>query len=347
MTHLPDQPWRPAFDRQAQACAGLGSPFMARLMTILPDLLRHAPETLARLQAWTGELGPEAASLPLRIAGGLHYLVLTGRAQALAACYPPHPHHGLEGALSDTLAAHDDWLSGWMLSAPQTNEVGRSGVLIPAAMALSARFGLPLRLSELGASAGLNLNLDRYGFRAVGRIVSPDARPCLAPEWAGNPPVITPLCVADRRGVDLNPLDPQRDRERLLAYVWPDQAERLERVSQAIEVAARHPVQLDQGDAAGWLGKRLSTPWPGQCHIVYHTVAHQYFPQEVQDSIARQMSDAGAQATETAPLAWMGMEADATKGSAAITLRLWPGDLRITLGRAGFHGQWVKWQGMS
>lgn len=38
------------------------------------------------------------------------------------------------------------------------------------------------------------------------------------------------------------------------------------------------------------------------------------------------------------------MEADATPGSAALTLHLWPGDRHIALGRADFHGRWIDWQ---
>ncbi|MFD1380742.1 DUF2332 family protein [Fodinicurvata halophila] len=43
------------------------------------------------------------------------------------------------------------------------------------------------------------------------------------------------------------------------------------------------------------------------------------------------------------PLAWLAMEDDGQPGGAAVTLRLWPGDHHIALGRAGFHGQWVEW----
>ena len=55
---------------------------------------------------------------------------------------------------------------------------------------------------------------------------------------------------------------------------------------------------------------------------------------------------AGALATPDHPLAWLSMEndGDATGGvGAAITLRIWPGNVTLQLGRADFHGRWVQW----
>jgi hypothetical protein len=79
---------------------------------------------------------------------------------------------------------------------------------------------------------------------------------------------------------------------------------------------------------------------------VFHTVAHQYFPPATQARIKAAMEQAGAAALATAPLASMGMEADDRGEGAGLSLRLWPGDLRFDLGRAGFHGQWVDWRGL-
>ena len=55
---------------------------------------------------------------------------------------------------------------------------------------------------------------------------------------------------------------------------------------------------------------------------------------------------AGAQATPNRPLAWLSMETDGDttgKVGAALTLRLWPGDITLELGRADFHGRWINW----
>ncbi|TGD45271.1 DUF2332 family protein [Pseudotabrizicola sediminis] len=167
----------------------------------------------------------------------------------------------------------------------------------------------------------------------------------LRPEWQGVvPPMVAPV-VAARRGVDLNPLDPKRDGARLLAFVWADQTLRLARLQAALGLAGGGGV-VDEGDAADWLEARLQARHPGQAHLVYHTIAHQYFPPTVQARIEAAMAAAGARASADAPLCWLGMEADAAGPGAAVTLRIWPGDIAVTLGRAGFHGEWVEWRGM-
>lgn len=332
-----------AFQTQARACAELGSPFTARLMTLLPDLLPPGTALIQRMQAWQGDLGPAGASLPLRLAGGLHHLVLTGADAGLAAVWPPSDADPAP-AIAAALARHDAVLADWITHAPQTNEVGRSAVILPAAALLAARTGLPMVLSELGASAGLNLNFPLYALDGAG-VSCGAAAPALrlTPAWTGPAPHPGPVPVAKARGVDLNPLSPSRDGLRLLSYVWPDQHARLARLRAALAAAADHPPQVDRADAADWLEARLGNRFAGHCHLVFHTVAFQYFPAPSQDRIRRALAAAGAKATAEAPLAWLAMEADGNPDGAAVTLRLWPGGEVAAEGRAGFHGQWVKW----
>lgn len=263
------------------------------------------------------------------------------------AAYPPQTAPMTPELLRHTLAVQDDWLTDWVENTPQTNETGRSAVLIAAAAWLTRRYGLPMRLSELGASAGLNLNFDLYqlDLGAAGRW-GPDGSPLiLRPEWRGAPPPALRARVVDRRGVDINPLDPVADGARLMAYVWPDQPARLQRLDAALTLAQGQPPQVDRDDAGAWLAARLADgPRHGHGHLVYHTDAHQYFPTATQAQVADVLARAGALATPDAPLAHLGMEADTTPGSASLTLRLWPGDVTIPLGRAGFHGEWVDWR---
>jgi hypothetical protein len=328
-----------AFARQAEACAALGSPFMAGLMALLPEVWPEGTALAARLSDWEGDVGPAGASLPLRLAGGLHALVLMGAAPALAEVWPPRAGDP-RGPVAEALAGHAGFWADWIEQPPQTNETGRSAVLIAAAAWLGARLGLPLRLSELGASAGLNLNFDRYALETpAGRQGAEAPALTLRPDWHGALPKGR-FTAAERRGADLNPLHPARDGLRLMAYVWADQPGRLARLEAAL---AQPAAPVDRADAADWLEARLAEPWEGRCHLVFHTIAHQYFAPETQARIAAAMEAAGARSPD--PLAWLAMEADCGRG-AAVTLRLWQGGAHsaFALGRAGFHGEWVDWR---
>lgn len=337
-----------AFRAQADACAGLGSPFMGQLLTILAE---HWPATGAlatKMAGFDGDIGPAGHSLPLRIAGGLHALVLSGQSPELAALYPPHAasDSDLRDGVLAALHQHEAFMLDWTDSAPQTNEVRRSAALIAGAHVATAHFDLPIRLSELGASGGLNLMWDHFAVDAGGvRFGASDPALVLNPEWDGAlPPETTPI-IADRAGVDLNPLDPTTgdDLLRLSAYLWPDQPERLALTRAAASVAN---APLTRGDAIDWLGPRLDDAPDGQLHLIQHTVAWQYFPKAAQDRGRALIEAAGAKATARRPLAWLSMESDGDttgKIGAALVLRLWPGDLTLNLGRADFHGRWINW----
>ena len=148
-----------AFLSQARSCNALGSAFMGRLMGLLAQYWPDDTSVAQRFAIWPGDVSSAGASLPLRIAGGLHALVLNGQDAGLAAAYPPHVVDDvtLIAAVLNAMRRHDAFLRDWIETAPQTNEVRRSAVLIAAAHWLDARFHLPVQLSELGASAGLNL----------------------------------------------------------------------------------------------------------------------------------------------------------------------------------------------
>lgn len=337
--------WQAAFLDQAQSCATLGSPFTARLLTLLAERGLPVGPVPDRIAAWPGDITSRGASVPLRLAGALHGLVLEGRAPRLAAAYPPAEGEGLYDLACAALRDEAHWINARLDLPPQTNEVGRSAVLIAAAHWLAAITDLPMRLSELGASAGLNLNFDHYALAGPGWARgTEDPAIILRPDWSGEAPPEAVLRVFDRAGADLLPLDPVGDRLRLLSYIWPDQRERLARTEAALDLAARLQTSVARMDAASFLAGRLSLPTDEALHIVYHTIAWQYFPPETQAAGEAMLGAVGARATKARPLARIAMEADSVTGSAAVTATLWPGGHHYTLGRADFHGRWVHWQ---
>lgn len=167
----------------------------------------------------------------------------------------------------------------------------------------------------------------------------------LSPDWEGPLPPTAPIDVVERAGVDLNPLNPNEpdDLLRLKAYLWPDQPHRLA-LTQAAATAA--DTVVEQADAIEWLEHRVSHAPKGHLHLIQNTVAWQYFPKAAQKRGIQLLEAAGARATPESPLAWLSMEndGDATASvGAAITLRIWPGNHTLHLGRADFHGRWVHW----
>lgn len=331
---------RAAFLRQAEVGSNMGSPLMARLMSGLAQALVPGDPVSDAVLGWTGDPSSRSDAVPLRLAGGLHALVLTAADAALSAAYAD-PTANPTGAALAAVRRHPDFLLDWLNSPPQTNEVRRSAVLIAAAHWLTARFGLPLVLSELGASAGLNLLWDHYALRIGDQSFGPpNPTLTLTPDWTGAPPTKVTPKIVDRRGVDLNPLDPKTDRLRLLAYIWADQADRLAWTRTALDLAAELKPVIDRGDAADWLEVRLTTPTPNVLHLVFHTVAWQYFPPATQSRALAAIKAAG----QTAPVAHLSMEVDGNTPGAALALTLWPGGETIPLGRADFHGHWVDWQ---
>ncbi len=339
---------RAAFAQQAQACDALGSPFMVRLMQMLQARLAPGTVVADRVLNWPGPVGPEAASVPLRLAGALHALVLSGNAPDLAAQYPPHAptDDALWGAVQTALETHSAFLNRWLDTAPQTNEVRRAAALVPVLHLLAAATEHPIDLIELGCSGGLNLRCDQFRVQAGQTSYGPaDSAVQLTPEWSGPCPPAATLSIASRTGVDLNPLDPAQpeDALRLRAYLWPDQPDRMARTQAAIALAQRCSARLKRADAIAALPGLLE-PTPGRTRVVFHTVAWQYFPPEAQARGAQTLAQAGTAATSDSPLARISMEWDSGRG-AALGLTLWPSGKTTPLGRVDFHGQWLEWTG--
>jgi hypothetical protein len=337
---------RAAFARQAEGATKLDSPFMEKLCRLIGERLDRSTEMGRRVLDWPGKPDAFNDALALRLTGGLHALVRRGEAPGLTACYPPNPlpdEESLWQALWPVLAKPD--LLPWLDSAPQTNEVGRSAVLMSGLLVVADLFPRPVELLELGASAGLNLVLDRYGYDLGGVSVGdPDSILQLRPEWKGPRPPAASVQVARRRGVDLNPLDPRRDGDRLLAYVWPDQARRLAQLGAALAIAAGEPPDVERGEAADWLEARLAEPAEaGVTRVVLHSIAFQYFPDGTKARIGAAMEASGAGATSAAPLAWLRYEYDAKDDRITLRLRAWPDGEDRLLAHCHPHGSSLRW----
>ena len=343
-------PLSEAFAMQAGSCERLGSPFTSRLCRLFVDR-RPSDAGLSRmLDEWPGDPSYLTDAVPLRVTGALHAMVLEGLDSDLAAVYPPNrppeEDDNLWEAIDGALTRHAAFVRERLESPPQTNEVRRSVAIWPGLAYVAGRFGLPLNLLEVGASAGLNLVCDQYAYRfADTRSGKEGSSVILAPEWQGtDPPAARPV-VAARAGCDLRPLDPHDpgDCLRLLSYLWPDQIERIERTEAALEITRRHGVTIEAADAVTWLERQLAARPEGKTTALFHSIAWQYFDPDDQIAGERLMMAAGRTASAEMPLAWLRMEAEGGSPGAALSVTVWPSGETIELGRADFHGRWIRW----
>ncbi len=333
------------FHDQAKACAALGSSFTAQLMALCGDRLTTDTPVGDHILNWDGDASIQADSVPLRLAGALHRLVLQGDPE-LSAVWPPHKasDDALWSVIEPALTDKAGQIIPLLASAPQTNEVRRSAVIIPALNMVAAWAQRPLSVIELGASAGLNLLNDQFAVDTGTTRYGPrDPLFTLTPDWTGDHPAPAAVQIGERRGVDLTPISASKpdDCERLMSYIWPDQEDRKTRTQAALKAASQAKLTPDAGDAGDWLADALPRTNPDHMAVIYHTVAWQYFPKATKATALEAMNTFGA----TRPLVRISMENDGQGKGALVTMTIWPSAQEITLGRADFHGRWVDWTG--
>jgi hypothetical protein len=343
------------FEKQAQACDALGSPFTARVCRLLIPLVDETTASGRRIIGWEGR--PTADALALRVCGGLHRLVLEGGDAALTAVYPPNlvDDAQLAIALAGALRDHDEALCAALDSAPQTNEIARSAMLLPGFLMLARETGLPLALCEIGSSGGLNLLFDRFFYRYGDLVWGDPVSPVrIEPELRGGSlPLAGQLSIRARQGCDIAPVDVStlEGQSRLRSYVWPDQTARLQRLDGAIALARREPFSLERADAAVFVRDKLAKRPADAAFVLFHSIMWQYLPAETKASIGAALDEAGAGATIDAPIARLRMEPrDPRDGFATLSLTLWPGRANgggetRRLAKCDFHGRWIEWIG--
>lgn len=170
----------------------------------------------------------------------------------------------------------------------------------------------PLRLREIGASAGLNLRADLMSS---------------TPEMQfGELPV-----VVDRLGCDLHPVDPTTPTGRTLlsSYVWVDDVERFNRLGRALAVARDVPAKVVQQDAGEFV--ESIDLMPGTLTVLWHSAMWVYLQTETKARVLAGIDGLSAQANEAQPFAhvsWEWSESPTVAQSAMpfeLAVRVWSG----------------------
>ncbi|MCP4073748.1 MAG: DUF2332 domain-containing protein [Hyphomicrobiales bacterium] len=333
------------FHNQANACYDMGSPFTGLLCRQLIDLLDENTATGRRIENWPGD--PAADALALRLCGALHSIVISNPSDPLGKIYPDgkNPHYA--DILSSAIKTHDETLCSWLDLPPQTNETGRAAALFPGLLEISRRCKAPLQLVEIGSSAGLNLQLEKFYYRfgetGWGDPGSPVA---LNPVMRGKLPVLSgELDISSRTGCDLSPIDVADEFQqlRLRSYIWPDHQHRSDRLDGAIKLALNSPPLLKTMDAADFVESQLTGRSENTAFVLLHSVVWQYLPQTTQQRIENTLHEYGSNTDKSSPVYWLRLEGLGGKEpEARLMLDSWPGHNAVVLARSCFHSSWIE-----
>lgn len=287
--------------------------------------------------------------------GAVHELLLRGAQHPLAGYYPSLGGAGRPGAAA--FAAFRDFCLGHagplgeLLATrlTQTNETRRCAYLLPAFAMVQASAGRPLALIEVGPSAGLNLNFDRYWYdygegRVCGEAGSAVQIGCELSGPARPPLPAHPPAVAWRVGVDLNPVNIAEEAEVrwLEALIWPEHTERVARLRAAIAIARTYPPPLVRGDALALLPELIAAAPADTALCVYHThVTYQFNP-----AMRARLSELLAQASQGRPIYRLGCESYG-KDHPELTLTHYRAGGEAEerpLAVVSAHGRWIEWR---
>jgi hypothetical protein len=335
---------------QGRFCATSGSPMYGEMFELVADDVEAGGVFAAVLSGH--EADPSRHAVPLRLLGGLHRLVLNGGAPELRRWYPSTG--GTWGAdeawpeIVRTATRNGDTLRAALDQPPQTNEVGRSAALIGGLLRINRGFDLPIRLFEVGSSAGLNMRPDHYHYRHGGGEWGPADSPVTIDDaWHGQLPPDGPVRIIERHGYDIAPIDVTgADGEMtVLSYVWPDQDARLDRLRGAIAIARDVPARLDRNTAAEAVaGLGLAG---GALTVLWHSITWQYLSDDERAAVRTGIDALGAQADASSPFAHLTMEpardGPGTPIRFLVRARTWPGGELTVLGECHPHGPPVDW----
>ena len=333
---------------QATVCAAMGSPFYGALLDAAARDYRNGGPVRAFFDA-----SPQrrtASHIGIRLMGALHLRALDGSAPALARHFPSCGGDGdADAAWREArrlLAEEVERFAAPYERTPQTNEVARTMPLLGGLLAIADSVRLPIRLLDVGTSAGLNLRLDRFRYEGADwSWGDPASTLVLRNSTIGGRPAhldVRPR-VVERAGCDLHPLDVVRESDclELRSFVWADQRERFQRLEAATAIARAVPAALDAADFLEWI-PRCAVPQEGVTTVVMHSVVTEHLTAEVHEQMQRAIEDACNAATPASPMAWLRLEPLGTYPYET-RVTFWPSGEERLIARSDGHAQSIEW----
>lgn len=279
--------------------------------------------------------------VPNMIFASIQFLLMRGEESPLRQFYPslvddPMPLDDVAQPFKEFALEHEERIVELGSTRyTQTNECKRCIALLPAIWSTGLdRF----HLVDLGASAGLNLALDRYRYRWNEIEWGPDSSVELQARSRGGRVQPREIEILSRTGLDLNPIDASDpdDRDWLVALIWPEHHERRRRLERALELVAEASFEMISGDANETLPDVFDRIPAGEPMIVVNSMVLMQLNVSERERLYQLLNAE----REKRPLHRVSFELLAA-GDEWVTLAVDRGSGLIQIGQAHPHGEWV------
>jgi hypothetical protein len=302
---------------------------------------------------------PPETHHPNHLLAAVQFLLLGGAQHPLAECYEAGDSGCSVEEFRRFVREHRaEILDVLAVRRVQTNEIGRTGVILAGLAHIARRAKAPLGLVDVGCSAGLNLLVDKcrvsYGPLVTGPLDSTIQLNC---DLLGAEP---PLGSGDidiewRIGLDRHPvdLDDEASLRWLRACVWVEQHDRIERLLAAISLHREHRPEIVAGDAVRDLADALGRA-PDHVHLVVLTSWVAFYL-----TVDERLEFEGVLGAAERPVSWLSLEhpgvvpdiaattsrsTDSVAPSVIACVSYGHEPAREFLGWAHPHGRWLDWR---
>ncbi|MBF9134406.1 DUF2332 domain-containing protein [Plantactinospora sp. S1510] len=287
--------------------------------------------------------------------GAVHYLLLRGTSDPLGEYYASvvgdsaRPFDADAGvAFTRFCEAHSAQIASILgTRLVQTNHVQRALVL-RLGLALTRRAtAAPVRIVEVGCSAGLNLRADRYAFTLGTATFGDRTSPVHIRAEVSSAELLPDMDqlprIADVVGIDLDPPDLTSDDDRawLRALVWPENSYQATQLQAAMDVVAADPPRVLRGNSIEVGPKLAATLPPGLPRLVVHTATRIHVPAEERPAFDAAVAAFGVDG----PMLHLALEDDqriAPSGRPGIGLTATDADGSRTIAVADGHLAWLE-----
>ena len=247
--------------------------------------------------------------------GAVHYLLLDGAEHRLRVYYPSITHDSTGDPADATgeagaASAFTDFCREFRAPLEelirtrlvQSNVIRRAIALRYALWAIGQRCDGPVHLVEVGTSAGLLMNVDKYRYVIGDRQFGPAGAPvALDSQWRGSEREPVPNLdavpqIAGKTGIDLHPINlaDARERQWLRALMWPEQHAAVALLQAAIDLAREHPLTVIEGDAVDVFPKLASDLPVGEPRVVFHAATRMHVPKPRREAFDAAIDALGA-----------------------------------------------------